>query len=129
MSENEHAQQFNGYLLNNSKYPALFWGNNTYTLNGNNESFGSSNSSKFQDVFESGQVYFGFNLSGSSSVIFQDPYLATAGIGITSLPPSTITLAAINFLLDHTELLAGGAAIGSMLIAIPYFAYRKRKLI
>ncbi len=129
MGENEQAQQFNGYLLNHSSYPALFWWNNTYTLNGNNESFGSSYGNMFPDMFESGQVSFGFNLSGSSSVIFQDPYLATAGIGITSLPPSTITLAAINFLLDHTELLAGGAAIGSMLIAIPYFAYRKRKLI
>ncbi len=129
MSENEHAQQFNGYLLNNSKYPALFWWNNTYTLNGNNESFGSPYVNKFPDMFESGQVYFGFNLSGSSSVIFQDPYFATDGIGITGLPTSTITLAAINFLLEHTELLAGGAAIGSMLIAIPYFTYRKRKLI
>ena len=129
MGENEHAQQFNGYLLNNSRYPALFWWNNTYSLNGNNETLISSYGSMFQDMFESGQVNFEFNLSGSSSVIFQDPYLATAGIGITTLPPSTITLAAINFLLEHTELLAGGAAIGSVLIAIPYFAYRRKKLI
>ena len=129
MGENEQAQHFNGYLLNNSTYPALFWWNNNYTLNGNNESFGSPYVNKFQDMFESGKVYFGFNLSASSSVIFQDPYFATDGIGITGLPTSTITLAAINFLLEHTELLAGGAAIGSMLIAIPYFAYRKRKLI
>ena len=134
MGENEHAQQFKGYLLNNnSKYPALFWWNNTYSLNGNNETFISPYSSvydsMFQDMSESGQVNFEFNLSGSSSVIFQDPYLATAGIGITTLPPSTITLAAINFLLEHTELLAGGAAIGSVLIAIPYFAYRRKKFI
>ncbi|MHB1708342.1 MAG: hypothetical protein ACYCT2_02560 [Thermoplasmataceae archaeon] len=129
MSENERAQHFNGYLLNNSRYPALFWWNNTYNLNGNNETFNQSYSNVYSDMFESGQVNFEFNLSGSSSVIFQDPYLATAGIGITTLPPSTITLAAINFLLEHTELLAGGAAIGSVLIAIPYFAYRRRKLI
>ena len=129
MGENEQSQHFNGYLLNNSTYPALFWWNNNYTLNGNNKSFGSPYGSTFQDMFESGQLYFGFNLSGSSSVIFQDPYFATDGIGITGLPTSTITLAAINFLLEHTELLAGGAAIGSMLIAIPYFTYRKRKLI
>ena len=129
MGENEHAQQFNGYLLNNSIYPALFWWNNTYNLNGNNEALISSYGSMFPDMFESGQVNFEFNLSGSNSVIFQDPYLATAGIGITTLPPSTITLAAINFLLEHAELLAGGAAIGSVLIAIPYFAYRRKKLV
>ena len=128
MGENEHAQQFNGYLLNNSRYPALFWWNNTYNLNGNNETLISPYGNTLQDMFESGQINFGFNLSGSSSVIFQDPYLATDGIGITTLPPSTITLAAINFLLEHAELLAGGAAIGSVLIAIPYFAYRRKKL-
>jgi len=129
MNENEHSQQFNGYLLNNTAYPALFWWNNTYNLNGHNEILNSSYGSKFPDVFESGQINFEFNLSGGSSVIFQDPYLATAGIGITTLPPSTITLAAINFLLQHAELLAGGAAIGSVLVAIPYFAYRRRKII
>ena len=85
-------------------------------------------SNTLQDMFESGQINFGFNLSGSSSMIFQDPYLATDGIGITTLPPSTITLAAINFLLEHAELLAGGAAIGSVLIAIPYFAYRGKEI-
>ena len=120
---------FGVILLNNSIYPALFWWNNTYNLNGNNETLISPYGNMLQDMFESGQINFEFNLSGSSSMIFQDPYLATAGIGITTLPPSTITLAAINFLLEHAELLAGGAAIGSVLIAIPYFAYRRKKLV
>ncbi|QRF76232.1 hypothetical protein Thermo_01749 [Thermoplasmatales archaeon] len=124
-------QKFNGYFMNISHFPALFWWNNSYTLNGAPEIFRSAYGNNFGQEIEANAINFAFNLSdnNSNSVIYEDPYIATEGIGITDLPPTTITESVVSFVLAHAELLAAGAAIGSALIALPYLGYRRRRVI
>ncbi|OWP56205.1 MAG: hypothetical protein B2I17_07140 [Thermoplasmatales archaeon B_DKE] len=131
MGGDPEKQQFNGYFMNNSHFPALFWWNNSYTLNGAPEIFRSAYGNNFGQEIEHKAISFAFNLSdnNSNSVIYEDPYIATAGIGITDLPPTTIAESVVSFVLAHAELLAAGAATGSALIALPYLGYRRRRVI
>jgi len=129
MGHDPENQQFNGYIVNNSHFPALFWWNNSYTLNGASEIFKSAYRNNFGQEIEHNAISFAFNLSDNNSVIYEDPYIATAGIGITDLPPTTITESVVSFVLAHAELLAAGAAIGSALIALPYLGYRRKRVI
>jgi hypothetical protein len=118
-----------GYFFNSGKYQALYWWNNTYSLNGANMSLTGPFMYNDGMNFPESAIRFAFNVSGTSSTIYQDPYLATAGVSITTLHISSVQQAIVNFVLQHEELLGGGVAIGAILVAIPYVTYRRRRLI
>lgn len=130
MPDHHGPMNFNGYLLNSGKYKALFWWNDSYNLNGANQTMTFYNGNMFgMDSMPESGLNFIFNLSGSQGVIYQDPYLATSGVSITSLTISTVQQQIATFLFQHAELLGTGVAIGAILIALPYVMHRRRRFI
>ncbi|MEM0155918.1 MAG: hypothetical protein QW597_04885 [Thermoplasmataceae archaeon] len=119
----------NGYFFNPGKYQALFWWNDTYNLNGGSQTLLNSTGNKYDFNFPETAINFVFNVSGMASTIYQDPYLATAGVNITTLHISSVQQSIVNFILQHEELLSVGMAMGAVLLAVPYIMYRRRKFI
>ncbi len=110
-----------GDLLNSS---AFYWWNNTFDLNGVNQTLQSRVGLAMGGIL----VTFEFPFNSTLTSIFEDPYFGVPGTHLFQNPIVEKGVKdVVAYLIVHAEFLSAGAAAGIGILGISYSMYRRKK--
>lgn len=119
--ENSGLQVLPNKVANTS---AFYWWNNTFQLNGVNQTMKSRVGLEFGGIL----IAFDFPFNGSMKKIYEDPYI---GVPNSHLFQSKLIQQGVTdfvaYLIVHAEFFGAGAAAGVGILGISYSFYRRRK--
>ncbi len=123
-SQNFTKLNTSGISVTSTNYSAYYWWNSSFVVNGLTSQLNASKSSD-------GNVdtlIFQFHFTNGIHTLTQDPHFSVPSIDLFQSPilQNDIQQAA-NFLIIHSELLAGGLATGMALLGVSYASFRRRK--